>query len=113
MAANQASVLCNCHVEVLPTKTIPQGIAAAMAFNPDESLETNVSNMTEAFQEVISGSVTFAVRETQLNGKVIHQGDFIGMLDGDLNTVSPEADEAAYELVQNSYNIVKAKYSKK
>lgn len=101
LAANQASVLCNCHVEVLPTKTIPQGIAAAMAFNPDESLETNVSNMTEAFQEVISGSVTFAVRETQLNGKTIHQGDFIGMLDGDLNTVSPEADEAAYELVQN------------
>ena len=101
LAANQASVLCNCHVVVLPTKTIPQGIAAAMAFNPDESLETNVSNMTEAFQEVISGSVTFAVRETQLNGKVIHQGDFIGMLDGDLNTVSPDADEAAFELVEH------------
>ena len=101
LAANQASVLCNCHVVVLPTKTIPQGIAAAMAFNPDESLETNVANMTEAFQEVISGSVTFAVRETQLNGKVIHQGDFIGMLDGDLNTVSPDADEAAFELVEH------------
>ena len=101
LAATQASVLCNCHVEVLPTKTIPQGIAAAMAFNPDESLENNVRNMTEAFQEVISGSVTFAVRETQLNGKVIHQGDFIGMLDGDLNTVSPDADEAAFELVEH------------
>ena len=100
LAATQASVLCNCHVVVLPTKTIPQGIAAAMAFNPDESLETNVGNMTEAFQQVISGSVTFAVRETQLNGKVIHQGDFIGMLDGDLATVSPDADEAAFELVQ-------------
>ena len=101
LAANQASVLCSCHVVVLPTKTIPQGIAAAMAFNPDESLETNVSNMTEAFQKVISGSVTFAVRETQLNGKTIHQGDFIGMLDGDLNTVSPDADEAAFELVEH------------
>jgi dihydroxyacetone kinase-like predicted kinase len=89
------------NVIVLPTKTIPQGIAAAMAFNPDESLETNVSNMTEAYQTVISGSVTFAVRETQLNGKVIHQGDFIGMLDGDLNTVSPDADEAAFELVEH------------
>jgi len=101
LAATQASALCSCRVVVLPTKTIPQGIAAAMAFNPDESLETNVSNMTEAFQEVISGSVTFAVRETQLNGKVIHQGDFIGMLDGDLNTVSPDADEAAFELVEH------------
>jgi DAK2 domain fusion protein YloV len=101
LAATQASVLCSCHVVVLPTKTIPQGIAAAMAFNPDESLEANVSNMTEAFQQVISGSVTFAVRETQLNGKSIHQGDFIGMLDGDLNTVSPDADEAAFELVEN------------
>ena len=101
LAATQASALCSCHVVVLPTKTIPQGIAAAMAFNPDESLETNVSNMTEAYQEVISGSVTFAVRETQLNGKVIHQGDFIGMLDGDLNTVSPDADEAAFELVEH------------
>ena len=57
--------------------------------------------MTEAFQQVVSGSVTFAVRETQLNGKVIHQGDFIGMLDGDLNTVSPDADEAAFELVEH------------
>lgn len=101
LAATQASALCSCRVVVLPTKTIPQGIAAAMAFNPDESLETNVSNMTEAFQEVVSGSVTFAVRETQLNGKVIHQGDFIGMLDGDLNTVSPDADEAAFELVEH------------
>ena len=101
LAATQASALCSCRVVVLPTKTIPQGIAAAMAFNPDESLETNVSNMTEAYQEVISGSVTFAVRETQLNGKIIHQGDFIGMLDGDLNTVSPDADEAAFELVQH------------
>ena len=101
LAATQASALCNCHVVVLPTKTIPQGIAAAMAFNPDESLETNVSNMTEAFQEVISGAVTFAVRETQLNGKVIHQGDFIGILDGDLNTVNPDADEAAFELVEH------------
>ncbi len=101
LAANQASALCNCHVVVLPTKTIPQGIAAAMAFNPDESLQTNVNNMTEAFGEVISGSVTFAVRETQLNGKTIHQGDFIGMLDGELNTVSPDADEAAFELVEH------------
>ncbi len=101
LAANQASVLCSCHVVVLPTKTIPQGIAAAMAFNPDESLDANVTNMTEAFQQVISGSVTFAVRETQLNGKSIHQGDFIGMLDGDLNTVSADADEAAFELVEH------------
>ena len=101
LAANQASVLCSCNVVVLPTKTIPQGIAAAMAFNPDESLERNVSNMTEAFQEVISGSVTFAVRETQINGISIHQGDFIGMLDGDMNTVSQDADEAAFKLVEN------------
>ena len=101
LAATQASALCDCHVEVLPTKTIPQGIAAAMAFNPDESLEANVANMTEAYQTVISGSVTFAVRETQLNGKVIHQGDFIGMLDGDLNTVNSDADEAGFELVEH------------
>ena len=101
LAATQASVLCNCHVEVLPTKTIPQGIAAAMAFNPEESLETNLQNMTDAFHEVISGSVTFAVRETQINGKQIHEGDFIGMLDGDLTTVDVDADEAAFALVES------------
>ena len=101
LAATQASALCSCRVVVLPTKTIPQGIAAAMDCNQDESLEANVSNMTEALEEVVSGSVTFAVREPQLNGKVIHQGDFIGMLDGDLNTVSPDADEAAFELVEH------------
>lgn len=100
LAATQASVLCNCHVEVLPTKTIPQGIAAAMAFNPDESLPHNIDNMNEAFHEVISGSVTFAVRETQLNGMQIHQGDFIGMLEGDVATVDTDADEAAFQLVE-------------
>ena len=100
LAANQASELCDCNVIVLPTKTVPQGIAAAMAFNPEEELEENISNMSESFGEVISGSVTFAVRETQFKGHEIHEGDFIGMLDNDLTTVSDSVEETARELIK-------------
>ncbi len=99
LAASQAVELCDCHVEVLPTKTIPQGISAAMAFNPELSLEENLQNMTDAFQNVISGSVTYAVRETQINGQQIHNGDYIGILDGNLTVVSSEVEETGAQLI--------------
>lgn len=99
LAATQAVELCDCHVEVLPTKTIPQGISAAMAFNPELSLEENLQNMTDAFQNVISGSVTYAVRETQINGQQIHNGDYIGILDGNLTVVSSEVEETGAQLI--------------
>ena len=55
--------------------------------------------MTDAFQNVISGSVTYAVRETQINGQQIHNGDYIGILDGNLTVVSSEVEETGAQLI--------------
>lgn len=64
MTAEQVKSLSTKNIYVLPTKSIPQGISALLAFNPDSSLEDNISNMTESINNVISGEVTYAVRDT-------------------------------------------------
>ncbi len=99
LAAQQARDLCDCNVIVLPTKTIPQGISAAMAFNPDDTVTANEENMRHAFTEVVSGSVTYAVRDTQFHGKQIAHGDIIGMLESDLTVVSTSVDDASEQLL--------------
>jgi dihydroxyacetone kinase-like predicted kinase len=100
LAAQQAQNLCSCNVIVLPTKTIPQGIAAAMAFNPDLSLDENRENMSDALSEIVSGSVTYAIRETQFNGVKINEGDIIGILDSDIAAVAPTVNEAVETLIE-------------
>ena len=100
LAAQQAKNLCACNVIVLPTKTIPQGIAAAMAFNPDLSLDENDDSMNDALNEIVSGSVTYAIRETQYNGVKINEGDIIGILNSSIAAVAKTVDEAVEELVQ-------------
>ena len=99
LAAQQAKNLCACNVIVLPTKTIPQGIAAAMAFNPDLSLEENNDSMNDAINEIVSGSVTYAIRETQFNGVKINEGDIIGILNSDIAAVASTVNEAVEQLV--------------
>lgn len=66
-------------VRVLPTKNIPQGIAAAIAFNPDESVEENFVNMQHALDNVSAGQVTYSVRNTKVNGFSLSEGDIIGL----------------------------------
>jgi DAK2 domain fusion protein YloV len=99
LAAQQAKDLCSCNVIVLPTKTIPQGIAAAMAFNPDLSLEENEANMQDAVGEIVSGAVTYAIRETQYNGNKIKEGDMIGLIDNDIVTVASSVAETVEKTV--------------
>ena len=99
LAAQQAKNLCSCNVIVLPTKTIPQGIAAAMAFNPDLSVEENETNMNDAVSEIVSGAVTYAIRETHFNGIDIKEGDLIGIMDSDIAAVTPSVNSTVKELV--------------
>jgi len=101
LAAQQAQNLCSCNVIVLPTKTIPQGIAAAMAFNPDLSLDENKENMQEAVSEIVSGAVTYAIRETHYNGNEIKEGDIIGLVDNDIAAVSASVDETVEMIVRS------------
>lgn len=100
LAAQQAKNLCSCNVIVLPTKTIPQGIAAAMAFNPDLSLDENNDSMNDAINEIVSGAVTYAIRETQLNGIKINEGDVIGIMNNEISAVATNVNDAVVELVQ-------------
>ena len=80
LAAQQAQKLCKSRkVEVLPTTNIPEGITAMSCFMPEDPLEDNLSMMREAFASVKSGEVTYAVRNTQIAGMEIHEGDFMGL----------------------------------
>ena len=99
MAANQAAqVTEESNVVVIPSKTIPQGYTALMMFNHQASLEDNTEDMTQAITEVKSGQVTYAVRNTQMNGVEIKENDFIGILDKDIVVSVPSRFESACAL---------------
>ena len=82
MAAEQAVELLDIEAAVVPTKTIPQGMAAILSFNPEEAVETNQATMTEAFAHVKTGQVTFAVRDTSIDGVEIRKDDFMALAEG-------------------------------
>ncbi len=100
LAAQQAAKLSDRHVTVIPTKTIMQGISAAMAFNPDNRADEIERDMTDAFESVKSGSVTYAVRTTSFNGTGINEGDIIGLMDGEIVTVNGSVDGTSRELLR-------------
>ncbi len=82
MAANQAASVIGDKVFVIPAKTVPQGMSALLAFNPDQEPEANETNMLSAIQQVKSGQVTYSVRDTHIDGQDIKKGDFMGILNG-------------------------------
>lgn len=81
LAANQASDLTNKNLIVVATRSIPEGIAGAISFNPDGTIEENTEAMNDAIKGVKSGSVTYAVRDTHVDGFDLHVGDIIGLDD--------------------------------
>ncbi|MDF2546830.1 MAG: dihydroxyacetone kinase [Anaerosolibacter sp.] len=101
MAANQAKELSDKNIIVIPTKTVPQGIAAVLAFNADESSESNAELMLRAIKNVTTGQVTYSVRDTQFNDIEIKKDDILGMQDGDIKQVGVDVDEVSYLLLKN------------
>ncbi|MBE5735848.1 MAG: DAK2 domain-containing protein [Clostridiales bacterium] len=79
LAAEQAKSLTKKILHVIPTKSIPEGVSAVLAFNPDGTVEENIENMANAKDSVTSGSVTYAVRTTHVNGFDVQTGDIIGL----------------------------------
>lgn len=80
LAAEQAKALVNNRtIHVIPTKNVPQGFAAALAFNPEAPIPENTTNMMHAIDNVASGQVTYAVRNTTMNGFKLKEGDIIGL----------------------------------
>ena len=100
LAAQQASELTERNVVVLPTKSVPMGISAALAFNPEASVEENAQAMTEAANNVHTASITYAVRDTNYDSHEIHSGDIMGMLDNKLEILGHCAEDVAVECAE-------------
>nr|WP_251129134.1 MULTISPECIES: DAK2 domain-containing protein [unclassified Exiguobacterium] len=99
MAAEQAASVAPCGVSVIPTKTVPQGLAAAIAFNPEADVETNESVMKTAASTVKSGQVTYAVRDTSIDGVEIRKDDHMAIAEKKIVASSASSLEAAKKLV--------------
>lgn len=100
LAANQARDLTeDKKIVVIPTKTIPQGISAMISYVPEKSVEENVEAMTEGIEAVKTGQVTYAVRDTRLDEKDIHQGDMMGIGDKGILAVGKEVESVALDTV--------------
>ena len=102
LAAQQAAdVLEDQDIQVLPTKTIPQGLSACIMFNPDADLETNLSEMNEAIENTKSGEVTYAVRDTTIDGLDVRAGEFMGIAGKKIVTCVPDMMNAARNLLDS------------
>ena len=100
LAANQAVGLVeDKKVIVIPTKTVPQGITAIINYIPDLSAEENEENMTSEIGNVKTGEVTYAVRDTQIDDKVICQGDYMGIGDAGILAVGKDIWEVTMDMV--------------
>ena len=104
MAAEQAVKLADRNVIVLQSRTIPQGIAAMLSFDPDAEINENSIAMTEALDRVGTGSVTFAVRDSEFEGKNIKQGDIMAMENGKLAFVEKDVQKALYKVTKKLIN---------
>lgn len=104
LAAQQAVELTERNVIVLPTKSVPMGISAALAFDPALSPEENAEAMREAAEQVHTASITYAVRDTNYDGQEIHEHDIMGMLDNKLNVLGHEVDQVAKDITEKMVN---------
>ncbi|WP_088005892.1 DAK2 domain-containing protein [Indiicoccus explosivorum] len=100
MAAEQAAEVAGIEAAVVPTKNVPQGMAALLAFNPEASVEDNKNAMTEAISFVKSGQVTHAVRDTSIDGIEIKKDDFMGIAENKIVVSAADLKEAAQELLR-------------
>ena len=100
MAAEQAVKLTDRKVCVLQTRTIPQGIAAMLAFDETEGLAENRINMTKAFEKVATGMVTFAARDSEFEGHPIKEGEILALDNGKLAFTERDINKATYKLVK-------------
>jgi DAK2 domain fusion protein YloV len=99
LTAEQVNELVDVPVSVIPTKTIPQGISVLFAFDEEKDITENVEKMNQAISSVQSGEVTYAVRDTVVDGLTIQKDDFLGIQEGKIVTTSNQMLETAYQLL--------------
>ncbi|MGD1992652.1 MAG: DAK2 domain-containing protein, partial [Anaerolineae bacterium] len=100
MAAEQARDLCEKQVLVVPTRTIPQGISAVLALNPQADLEANEQSMAEAVRSVRTGEITVATRDVSLSGVEVRKGQVIGLLDDELVVSGEQPEQVVREILK-------------
>lgn len=102
LAAEQANALTDKNIHVIPTKSFPQGLSAVLAFSAEASVEDNVEAMKEAISGVKSAQITTAVRDSKVVGQdfEVHDGEFIGLLEGNIVSHGETIEEAATELLK-------------
>lgn len=101
LAANQAKDLTeDKEIIVIPTKTVPQGVTAIINFMPDQDAKANEEMMCEEIQNVKTGQVTYAVRDTHIDDKEIHEGDIMGIADQGIVAVGESVEKVSLEMLQ-------------
>lgn len=115
LAATQADVLCDeKDIIVIPTKTIPQGISALVSFDPTGDADSNKDNMMEAIDCVLSGQVTYAVRDTQIDGHDVKKGDYIAINDEGLVASETDIKDSVIKMldgmVSDDYELISIYY---
>ena len=101
MAAEQSIELCDKEVIVLQTKTIPQGISALSVFNSFGDKDSNLQNMKDAISGVATGSVTYAVKDTESDGREIKENDILGLMENKISEIGKEKFEVLEQLLEN------------
>ena len=100
LAANQArSLTKDKDILVVPTKTVPQGITAVINYMPEADVDTNFETMQEGIKNVKTGQVTYAVRDTKIDDKVIHEGDIMGIGDQGILSVGQSVEETTKSML--------------
>lgn len=104
MAAKQAAEISDKDVHVLQSKAIPQGIAALTAFNPDKNLEDNLTAMDASMENVSTGSVTYAVRDTEIDDKLIKEGNILGLVNGKISRIGEDIYDVSMAILDDMVN---------
>ncbi|PKK38655.1 Dihydroxyacetone kinase family protein [Clostridiaceae bacterium JG1575] len=116
MSANQCLDLTDKKLHVVPTKTIPQGISCLAAFNPEADEHENEELMMRALKEVKSAQITFAVRDTEIEGQKVHAGDYLGLLENKIKMVErdiyPMAERLIEEMVDKDTSVISVYHGK-
>jgi DAK2 domain fusion protein YloV len=99
LSARQAADISTKPVHVIPTKTIPQGLAALIAFNPENDAQVNINAMTTAIKQVKSGQVTYAVRDSRIDEIEIKQGNIMGLTEGKISVVGDSISDVTNQLL--------------
>lgn len=104
LAAKQAKEICDKNIIIIPTKTIPQGITSILQFDPNATLEDNISNMTEVLEEVQTIQVTYSVRDSKFENLDIKKGDILGLHEGKIKSIGDNIEDVSIDVITKSIN---------